>query len=202
MGRRDDVDVVAPHLLEPQHHRRQRLEARDGTRAPLTDLPVTAKDASQVAVAEEDGARASSPDQRPLLAEVRVIVRGDQPRRAPAEPLLTVEPGRAALPRAQLALPHAFPENRACAPELAAPVQREIRGLEVGVGAHLSPAGGRERAGAAAQGRPRQRGDRADEAPSRLPPDGNLLREMPRGYCNVQEILSCPHPIRDRHAHL
>jgi hypothetical protein len=73
------VDVMAADLLQLQHHRSEPL----GRRLPTLDLPrdveVLAKDAAQVAVGEEDRARAVPAAQAVLLAEVRKV--GGRPSR-------------------------------------------------------------------------------------------------------------------------
>jgi hypothetical protein len=55
MGRRNEVDVVAPDLLEFEHHLRQFLILAFFALAFMRDRPILAEDTAKVAVGEEDG---------------------------------------------------------------------------------------------------------------------------------------------------
>ena len=65
-----EVDVVAALLLEIEHHCRYVLRCDRLTDALLADFPVLAKDATEIAPAEEDRSRASPTAQRILLSVV------------------------------------------------------------------------------------------------------------------------------------
>lgn len=74
----DEVDVVAPLGLEPQHHggdlsrRRSALGCRLDI---LTDVEVLAEDTAQIAVREEDRTRAIPSSQTVFLAKMREAAR-------------------------------------------------------------------------------------------------------------------------------
>jgi hypothetical protein len=55
--RRDQVDVVAALPLQGEHHPGQFIRLDLMPRALVADVPVLAKDAAQIAPAEENGAR-------------------------------------------------------------------------------------------------------------------------------------------------
>ncbi len=63
MGGRDQIDIVAPNLLQVEHHLRQVFILDFPSSSFMGDGPVLAEDAAQVAVGEEDGTRAMLSDQ-------------------------------------------------------------------------------------------------------------------------------------------
>src|SRR6185369_7210526 len=68
---RDEVDVVAPALLEADHHRRDLTGVALAAFELLRYVPVLAERAAEVAEAEEDGPGAAPAPQAVLLAEMR-----------------------------------------------------------------------------------------------------------------------------------
>jgi len=58
MGRSDEVDIVAPNLLEFEHHLRQFFVFAFVASTFERDRPILAEETSEVAIREEDGARA------------------------------------------------------------------------------------------------------------------------------------------------
>jgi hypothetical protein len=83
--RRDPVDVVAADRLELEHHRPEPLRRRALAPNLPRDFVVLAKDAAQVAAAEEDRAGAVTPAQAVLLAEMREVRGDDRPAADRAE---------------------------------------------------------------------------------------------------------------------
>jgi hypothetical protein len=63
MGRRDEVDIVAPYLLEFEHHLCQLFVLAFFPLAFMRDRPILAEDTSKVTVGEKDGPGAMLPYQ-------------------------------------------------------------------------------------------------------------------------------------------
>jgi hypothetical protein len=129
----DPVDVVATDALQLQHHLRQPLGRR---RLPLHspgDVVVLAKDAAQIAAAEEDRARAPFPAQAALLAEVGEMGGHHGVSPDSAEARLVLEAVDLAEPRAHPAAPAQQVRGKRCPlAQLAGAVQRQIGRLPAG----------------------------------------------------------------------
>ena len=68
----DYFDVLAPSLLEGQHHGGQIANLHITSRPPVADVPVLAEDAPQVAMREEDSAGTTNSYKRSFLTKVRM----------------------------------------------------------------------------------------------------------------------------------
>jgi hypothetical protein len=66
----DKVDIVTAHFLEPQHGLCHFREGDLLTPSEMADVIILAKDASKIAVSEEDGSRTVISYQRRFLAKM------------------------------------------------------------------------------------------------------------------------------------
>jgi hypothetical protein len=70
MRRRDQIDVVAAHCLQAEHHAPEYLVSHPLAVAAVPEFPVLAVLAQEVAAAKENGAGTMAAHQRPFFTEV------------------------------------------------------------------------------------------------------------------------------------
>jgi hypothetical protein len=71
----DQIDIVTPGLLKAEHQTAERFIRDEDAIAAMADFPVLTVSAKEIASAEENGARAVTPDQGRFFSEVRVRCR-------------------------------------------------------------------------------------------------------------------------------
>ena len=103
MGGGNKINVMTPHFLQPDHHRRQLLARHLLPFPEMTDLIVLAENAAEIAVAEEDGPGTGLTDQGGFLTKVRGITGHHRQATGPADPFLVLQPVYLAAPRAEAA---------------------------------------------------------------------------------------------------
>ena len=131
VARRHQVDVVAAHGLQGEHHLRQLVGADRAPRPLLADVPVLAEHAAQVAPGEEDGAGAAPATQRRFLAVVRAVARHHRLLAGPADRALdALEAIHPAIAGAQVAGPQVRPGRVDPLVQDAGRQQLEIGGAE------------------------------------------------------------------------
>jgi hypothetical protein len=92
MGGGDEIDIVAPNLLEFEHHLRQFLILTFLSFPLMGNRPVLTEDASKVAVREEDCPRPMLAYQRYFFAKVGMSAEGNHLHGSPAEPFFPFFP--------------------------------------------------------------------------------------------------------------
>jgi hypothetical protein len=77
MGGRDEIDIMAAHLLKVKHHVCQVFILNFLPSPFVSDRPVLTEDTSKIAVGEEDGARSIPAHQGHLFAKMGMITKND-----------------------------------------------------------------------------------------------------------------------------
>jgi hypothetical protein len=72
MRRTDKINIVAPLILQSEHHGGQLIFGHFLTVTLMADFKILAKQAQQVAMGEKNGTGSMSADQRFLLTEMRI----------------------------------------------------------------------------------------------------------------------------------
>jgi hypothetical protein len=104
MTRRHQIDVMTTTSLKLEHHSCQLLGANLAPRSHVAYVVVLAEATAEVAPAEEDRPRSSSPNERALLPEVGVIAADDGSFSRAAGALLSFTPVDSTLPGTQIAI--------------------------------------------------------------------------------------------------
>ncbi len=131
VGGRDEIDIVAAHFLELQHHGRQLLRLYLASLPQLTDLIVLTVLAFEVAVGKKDRTRSSPPYQRRFLSKMRVATGNHRPVSclAPCS-FAALSAVDAALPGADVARFQAFVGQLRPAGQFARPKQGQVGRFE------------------------------------------------------------------------
>jgi hypothetical protein len=104
MSRCYEIDVMAADLLEVNHHVCQVFILNLLASSFMGDGPVLAKDTTEVAVREEDGAGPLSTHQRHFFAKMGVITKNNRFDWSPTESLLSLSPIHPTLSGAELTI--------------------------------------------------------------------------------------------------
>jgi len=104
VGGCDEVDIMAAHILESDHHFRQIFILNFFSLALMGDGPVLAEDTTKIAVGEEDRSRPIISNQRHFFTKMGMRAEDYGYEWSPAEPFLASLPIHSALPGTQLAI--------------------------------------------------------------------------------------------------